>query len=313
MTNPYRNSRNHVPVFPRLAAGTFSLDRAPGPLLAMVIALSVALAALTANRLIEVERDLQPALTDERRMGAALEATRILLRDGRLGAVESRIARADSQAQRFHGIATASRPGAEQRAQLLAYDASFGEYYVAARRAAAGLSMSQDADGSSAEEAALGYATLRQSVNAGIAARERAIDAARPSTVPIELAGWLSLMLLSIAALMRRASRREPTEWPVAAVARHEPYVPVPAGDGPPTLRLNDSVERLARKRLAASVASARVAKRNNERQIELARSWNIPMLTIVPSAQPLAEMDVYEDESADAGHHAMGRTLTMV
>jgi hypothetical protein len=59
-------------------------------------------------------------------------------------------------------------------------------------------------------------------------------------------------------------------------------------------------MERLARKRLAASVAAAKVAKRNNERQIELARGWNSPMLSIVPIEQPMGEMDVYEDEQAE-------------
>ena len=59
-------------------------------------------------------------------------------------------------------------------------------------------------------------------------------------------------------------------------------------------------MERLARKRLAASIAAAQVAKRNNERQIEVARTWHAPMLSIVPAAQPSVEMDVYEDDQPD-------------
>jgi hypothetical protein len=64
---------------------------------------------------------------------------------------------------------------------------------------------------------------------------------------------------------------------------------------------LRDALERLARQRLAASVAAAKVAKRNNERQIEVARTWNAPMLSIVPAEAPRGGMDVYEDDrSAD-------------
>jgi hypothetical protein len=59
-------------------------------------------------------------------------------------------------------------------------------------------------------------------------------------------------------------------------------------------------VERLARQRLAASVAAAKVAKRNNERQIEVSRSWITPALSIVRDEPPRVEMDVYEDDRAD-------------
>ncbi len=84
-------------------------------------------------------------------------------------------------------------------------------------------------------------------------------------------------------------------------VAADDHYVPIPAGDGPAAIRLHEAVERLARRRLAASIAAAKVAKRNNERQIELARTWNVPMLTVVPASQPVAEMDVYEEDTPES------------
>jgi hypothetical protein len=125
----------------------------------------------------------------------------------------------------------------------------------------------------------------------------------------VELAGWLSLTLLSAAALFRRAAeRREPARKQVLRfaqddtgnapkAARHDPIRSI--GDAP-VIPLHVAVERLARQRLAASVAAAKVAKRNNDRQIEMARTWNVPMLRVVPAEQPMGEMDVYEDEPAE-------------
>jgi hypothetical protein len=71
-------------------------------------------------------------------------------------------------------------------------------------------------------------------------------------------------------------------------------------GESARVVPLHQAVERLARQRLAASVAAAKVAKRNNERQIEVARSWITPALTIVRDEPPRAEMDVYEDDSTN-------------
>ena len=292
--------------------------RTSSPALAIALVFSVALAGLTANRLTQVERDFQPALSDGRRLNAALEATRVLLRDSRLGSADTRIARADSQAQRFHDIATATR-SLDQRAWFLALDDAFATYYVAARRAADGLSMSADADGSSAEDASLGYLMLRQNLAAGTAAHVEAIEESRTATAPVELAGWLALAFLSATALLRRHAPRR-REWPVAAEASlqeaRDRYEPVPAGDAPTAIRLQDAVERMARKRLAASVAAAQVARRNNERQVELSRGWNAPRLTILPPSRPSgsaqaspapAEMDVYEhDEPEPAGYYGL-------
>ncbi|HET7189858.1 MAG TPA: hypothetical protein VFI52_17015 [Gemmatimonadaceae bacterium] len=305
----YRNARPSVPVVPVRPADLLRLNQTSSPLLAVALAVSVALAALTTSRIVRVERDFQPALDDARHLGTVLEATRLLLRDGRLGPADLRIARADSLSQEFHRIATSARLGADARATMLAYDATFASYYVAGRRSAAGLSMSPDADGSSAEDASLGYAMLRENVADGTDALERAIDATRPATAPVELVGWMALALLSAAALLRRAAPRMATAASLHYAA-DDHYVPVPAGDGPAAIPLQDAVERLARRRLAASIAAARVAKRNNERQIELARTWNVPMLTVVPASKPTAEMDVYEEESAEPAPSYGGLSL---
>lgn len=296
MMPAHPDSRALLPVLSKLSSHTIDLDRAASPLLALAFLVSIGFAGVTAVRIARIEREQQPALETARQLVAPLDATRALLRNGRLGPVESRMARADSLAQRFHHLASGTRLAAEQRAQVQDYDARFGEYYVAARRAAAGTSMSLDADGSSAEDASLGYAMLRENLAAGIETREQAIDAARPATAPIELAAWLAMALLSVAALLRRLTGRQQTEQ--ARVT--DDYTPIQVGDGTSAIRLHDAVERLARKRLAASIAAARVAKRNNERQIELARTWNTLLSIVPPTAQPTAEMDVYVDEEAE-------------
>ncbi len=266
--------------------------------LALALMFSIALAGLTAVRIARMEREYQPALRDTRQLAATLEATRVLLRDSRLGSADSRLARADSLAKRFHDIAAEPRRGTEQRAQMLGYAASFTDYYVAARRAAERVSMSLDADGSSAEDAVLGYGILRTSFVTGIESQEAAIESSRPATAPVELAAWLALALLFGAALLRQPRRRNAA--PAVTVPADDYYVPIPVGDGTSTVNLHDAVQRVARQRLAASVAAARVAKRNNDRQIELAHRWNAPMLSIAPVEQPMAEMDVYVDEPSD-------------
>ena len=306
----HRNAPPSVPVLSKLRADLPRLTQVSSPLLTVALVLSVALAGLTTARIVRVERDFQPALEDARHLGTVLEATRLLLRDGRLGPAELRIARADSLSQEFHRIATSSRLGADARATMLAYDATFANYYVAGRRSAAGLSMSPDADGSSVEDASLGYAMLRQNLADGTDALERAIDATRPATAPVELVGWMALALLSAAALLRRVAPRPAMAAVPMYYAADDHYVPVPAGDGPTAIPLHEAVERLARRRLAASIAAAKVAKRNNERQIELARTWNVPMLTVVPASKPTAEMDVYEEEATESSLRFGGLSL---
>ena len=278
--------------------------------LASALVFSIVFAGITADRIRDVEREFQPAIDDSRALGAALEATRVLLRDSRLGSAESRVVRADSQAQRFHLVATADRAEGG-RAQMLAYDDAFATYYVAARRAALGLSMSADADGSSAEDASLGYTMLKQNLAAGLEARAAAIEATRPATAPVELAAWLVMTLLSAAALLRGAFGQSAEQAGRSKVVAEDRYVAIPPGEGPSAVRLHDAVERLARMRLAASVAAAKVAKRNNERQIEMARSWNVPAMSIVPVEQPVDGMDVYEDEEVDAPMFGQLRLVT--
>lgn len=281
-----------------LASTRSTADRIPTPVLALAVICPLLLSGLTADRLVRVERVHQPAIEATRQLGTTLEATRALLSDRRLGGMESRLVRADSQAQRFHRIATATTRGAEPRAQMRAYDDAFTDYYVAARRAAAGLSMSAEPDGASAEDAALGYAMLRENLTLGLRTQEQAIDAARPATAPVELAAWLAIALIAGTMLVRRSTWAR-AEWPVAArpAAREEHTMTL--GERARVVPLREAVERLARQRLAASIAAAKVAKRNNERQIEIARSWIAPALSIVRDEPPRGDMDVYEDDAA--------------
>lgn len=274
-------------------------DRIPSPVLAFAVVCSLLLAGLTADRLVRVERAYQPAAEATRQLGAALEAARAALSDRRLGSVESRLARADSQAQRFHRIATVAARGAEPRAQMRAYDDAFADYYVAARRVAVGLSMSAEPDGTSVEDAALGYSVLRENLALGLGTQLQAIEAARPAAAPVELAAWLALALIAGAVLLRRSTWAQ-GEWPVAARPSARDERNASPADRRRVVPLREAVERLARQRLAASIAAAKVAKRNNERQIEVARSWIAPALSIVRDEPPRAEMDVYEDDAGN-------------
>jgi hypothetical protein len=293
-----RNPRSQVPA-PKPASTRSTADRIPSPVLAFAVICSLALSGLTADRLVRVERAYQPAVEATRQLGATLDATRALLSDRRLGSLESRVVRADSQAQRFHRIATLATRGAEPRAQMQAYDDAFADYYVAARRAAAGLSMSAEPDGASAEDAALGYGMLRENLALGLRTQAQAIEAARPATAPVEMAAWLTLALIAGALLVRRSTWAQ-GDWPVAAQPAARDERTASLGESARVVPLHQAVERLARQRLAASVAAAKVAKRNNERQIEVARSWITPALTIVRDEPPRAEMDVYEDDSTN-------------
>ena len=276
-------------------SGRLIPERGAHLLLGAALMLSLVLAGLTIARMIRVERDIQPAQNDARRLSTILESARVQLRDSRLGSVDARITRADSQAQRFHRLAATPRSGAEERSRMQGYDDAFARFYVAGRRAAAGVSMSEEADGSSAEDAALGYDLVRERLARGMAEQSAAIDAARPGTAPVELAGWLSLALLAAAALFRSAAAPQQ-----ATVARTDAHAAVRSANDAPVISLQDATTRLARQRLAASAAAAKVAQRNNERQVELAQTWNVPLLTIVPAEQPMGEMDVYEDEPSE-------------
>src|SRR4051812_10169660 len=249
---------------PKLFAGPFTIARVPSLVLGLVVVSGLALATLTADRIARVERLYQPALEVERQLGATLEATRAALHDRRLD-VETRIARADSQAQRFHRVATTRAVGTHPRPELRAFDVAFTAYYVAARRAALGITMRDDADGSSAEDAALSHGALRQNLSASADALERELVAARPAGAPIELAAWLALALVAGAALMRRSAARG-EDWPIAARASELEQPATQLATQPPTsdaptrvIPLRDAVERLARQRLAASIAAAKV------------------------------------------------------
>jgi hypothetical protein len=159
--------------------------------------------------------------------------------------------------------------------------------------------MSAESEGTSTEDAALGYRLLREDLAVGRDAQSRAIDAARPATAPVELAAWLTVALVMGALLLGRSARAQ-GEWPVAAQRTAHDERSVSLGDkGTAIVPLHDAVARLARQRLAASVAAAKVAKRNNERQIAVAQSWIAPALSIVRDEPPRVEMDVYEDDQA--------------
>jgi hypothetical protein len=293
-----RTLRSQAPA-PKPASTNSTADRIPSSVLAFAVLCSLVLSGLAVDRLVRVERAYQPAAEATRELGVALDATRALLRDRRLGSVDARIVRADSQAQRFHRVATVAMRGAEPRAQMQAYDDAFADYYVAARRVAAGLSMSAEPDGTSAEDAALGYGMLRENLSLGLRTQADAIEAARPATAPVELAAWLALALIAGAILVRRSTwARE--EWPVAARAAAHADRTASLGEAARVVPLHEAVQRLARQRLAASIAASKVAKRNNERQIELARSWIAPALSIVRDEPPRAEMEVYEDDATN-------------
>lgn len=312
MTLALGRLRSHVlslPAFLRSDAGSIDFSR---PTYYVVLAVSMVFCGLTAARIVRVEQELKPALAQRAQLVARMEASQRLLRDARLGAADPRLARADSVASSYHAIATRAPLDSELRTRLEGYTATFGTWYVAARRAAAGYSMSADADGTSAEDARLGYTTLRENIAAGMAADKRALVVARASTAPVELAAWITVMLMTAGALFRRPIPERTRRVAVASDdASGNADDESADNDDAPELRLEDAVARLARKRLAASIAAARVAQRNNERQIEITRTWHEPTISLVPPTKPTAEMDVYEDDVVESPEQ-FGR-LTLV
>lgn len=305
MTLALEHPRSPLPPLPTFSLGTAGNIDFTRPAYVVVLALSIVFCGLTAARIVRVEQELKPALAQRAQLVARMEASQRLLRDARLGAADLRLARADSVASSYYAIATRAPLDSDLRTRLEGYTATFGTYYVAARRAAAGISMSADADGSSAEDARLGYTMLRENIAAGMAADKRALATARASTAPVELAAWLTVILMSAGALFRRPiperTSRVAVSNDTASGDAGDADDETAEGDDTTELRLEDAVTRLARKRLAASIAAARVAQRNNERQIEITRTWHEPTISLVPPTKPTAEMDVYEDDVVES------------
>ncbi|MEO7711675.1 MAG: hypothetical protein ABIV10_02005 [Gemmatimonadaceae bacterium] len=291
--------RSYVRPLPTSALGTAGRIDLSRPAIAAVLALSIVCCGLTAARIVHVERDLKPVLARRAQLVSRMEASQRLLRDARLGATDLRIARADSVASTYHAIAAQAPLDSELRIRLEGYTAAFTQYYVQARRAAAGYSMSADADGSSAEDARLGYTMLHENIVAGMAADSRALVSARASTAPVELAAWFTVLLTSAGILLRRDAPVRMRRVTVAS-ASDSTDGDAPEGEEVPEIRLEDAVARMARKRLAASIAAARLAQRNNERQIEISRTWHEPTISLVPPTKPTVEMDVYEDDALE-------------
>ena len=284
-------SRSDMPPLPTFSLGPAGNADLTRPAFAFVLALSIVFCALTAARILRVEQELKPALAQRAQLVSRMEASQRLLRDARL-------ARADSVASTYHAIATQAPLDSELRTRMEGYTATFGTYYVAARRAAAGISMSADADGSSAEEARLGYTMLRENIAAGMTADKRELATARASTAPVELTAWITVLLTAAGALLRRAMPERSRRVAVANEDRSDDAGDESTeSDDATEISLPDAVARMARKRLAASIAAARVAQRNNERQIEISRTWHEPTISLVPPTKPTAEMDVYEDD----------------
>src|SRR5256885_1254959 len=140
------------------------LPRAAGFPLALVFALSLSATALMAYQLDSLQREAAPALVDALHLGETLTVMGRALRSADLD-------RADTLADHFHRVAAAQGRSEAKRTQMLRDDAGFTDYYVAARRAAAGLSMGDDADGSSAGPGTFAAAGVRERVPGGRAPR----------------------------------------------------------------------------------------------------------------------------------------------
>ena len=299
MTLALEFPRSDVSPLPTFTLGAASRTNLSRPAIAVVLGLSIVFCGMTAARIVHVERDLKPVLARRAQLVSRMEASQRLLRDARLGATDLRIARADSVASTYHAIATQAPLDSQLRIRLEGYTTAFTHYYVAARRAAAGYSMSADADGSSAEDARLGYTMLHENIAAGMAADSRALVTARASTAPMELVAWITVLLTSAGVLLRRDAPVRTRRLAVAN-ASNTADGDEPESEETAEIRLEDAVARMARKRLAASAAAARVAQRNNERQIEISRSWHEPTISLVPPTKPTVEMDVYEDDALE-------------
>lgn len=246
---------------PQILAGrtaTQPLGALTLPLL-LVLILALVAAAIAAVQLEALETNHLPALQSAQQLHATASVTTLALQRADLNA-------ADTLADRFHLVASGTRANDATDARMRSYDASFVDYYVSARRAAQGTSMSDEPDLSSAEAARLARGVLTERLDTGIAAERSVVSATSIPTVELRLA--LSLLVafgagltLVVLGLRRRPVRAMESDAPVARVV--EVVDSAEQYDG--NRHLQEAVRRMAERRKAVAEATAQVAERNRQ------------------------------------------------
>ena len=273
MSHSVRSPRSQS--FSQAGDGSSVFRAAALPLL-LVVLVALAAATLAGLQLRTVENDHVPALRDAQTLEATAAVMGAALRS-------ADFVRADSLAERFHAVAGRSRNSEVKQAEMQSYDASFVDFYVDARRVAAGTSMSEEADLSSGESAKLAKGILKERLDTGMAADLKAADSTSVAALKLRVAVGLLFALCASVALFLIAPRRRkasvrPVEVPVQSVG--EPIATEKARDG--DSHLQEAVRRMAERRKAVALAAAQVAERNRQQVALLQEEPAARKLTVI-------------------------------
>ena len=222
---------------------------------------ALAVAAHSSRQLESLEQETLPALQDAQRLETTATTMALVLRGTDLGP-------ADSIASAFHAVASREERSDAVRADMNRYSAAFTDYYVSARRAAAGTSMSDEPGMTSAEQASLASGVLTERLRNGVAAASLAVQQSPAAILRIRIVAALmiaAVVALTLLILIPRRSTRQHED----VLPERRPELATPAERDEERTHLQEAVHRLAERRRAVAAAAAVVAERNRQ-QIEL-------------------------------------------
>jgi methyl-accepting chemotaxis protein len=282
--------------------------------LGLLLILAVGSGLLVSQRMARVETAEVPALRATRELRGVLAATGEALAGTDLAGNASRLVRADSFAERFHTLATASRLRERHTPAMRALDERFATYYLQARRAAEHLPSGDDAQTSSAELALVGDRAVRTMLDADLFATEQAIVEEMKAARSLQVTSWVVMTLVTAGAIVLLFSlggaitdeRRDPMQRAAAAVrALVDGAMEL---DLPPTDDVNERAMYQALQRLAALrrdnvLAAEALADGRYQRTGRPARIDRI--------GAALARVADYEDELATANQRVAAGDLS--
>jgi hypothetical protein len=251
--------------------------RAAGLPFMLMFVVALAAATLAVLQLDSLENDHLPALRDAQHLDETVEVMGVALHG-------PDFSRADSLADHFHAVATTVRGSEARQSEMRGYDASFGDYYVSARRAAEGTSMSDEADLSSSESAKLASGVLKERLDAGIESGTKVVESTSAAALKIRIAGSLLLALIAAIALYRFVPRRPASKELVEAPIQNAGHQGMAEGGKVERRHLQEAVWRMTERRLAVAQATAQVAERNRQQVALLQREQGQtgPTLTVI-------------------------------
>ncbi len=247
---------------PTPAPAPARLRRALALSLGSVAILSLALAVVAAGQLNTLEHENAPALADAQHLDTTVTAMSLVLR-------RTDLDRADSLAADFHAVAGRYRGSEANRNDMKGYDTAFADYYVSARRAATGTSMSDDADLTSAESATLASGVLNERLHDGIARTSLAVERTPATALRIRIVAALLIALIAAVALLLLVPHRKLRAQREAMLPEKRTDVATPREREDERGHLQEAVRRMAERRQAVAAAAAQVAERNRQ-QVEL-------------------------------------------